>query len=106
MSKIVGEPFHSRCEPDIHADTTVSGKNCAIIKYKDLSFDVAPFSEKYTHIKDILTKSAATGFKSTNGRNYISVIHEVLYMPDKIHTLINMNLCRHFGAKVQENIYH
>ena len=69
--KIVGEPFHGRCKLDSHADTTIAGKNCAIIKYTDRSCDVAPFSEKYTPMKDIPIVSAATGFTSANGRNYI-----------------------------------
>ena len=91
ISKIVGEPFHRRCKLDSHADTTVAGKNCAIIKYTGQSCDVAPFSEKYTPMKDIPIVSAATGFMSENGRNYILVFHEALYMPDMRHTLINTN---------------
>ena len=89
--KIVGEPFHGRCTLDSHADTTVAGKNCTIIKYTDRSCDVAPFSEKYTHMKDILIVSTATGFTSENGRNYVLVFHEVLYMPNMRHTLTNPN---------------
>ena len=64
ISKIVGELFHGRCELDSHADTTVAGKNCVIIKYTDRSCDVAPFLEKYTPMKDIPIVSAATGFMS------------------------------------------
>ena len=69
ISKIVGETFHVRCKLDSHAYTTVAGKNYAIIKYTDQSFDVATFSEKYTPMKDIPIVSAATGFTSENGRN-------------------------------------
>ena len=106
ISKIVGEPFNGRCELDSHAYTTVSGKNCAVIQYTDRSCDVSPFSEKYTPMKDIPIVSAATGFTSANGRNYILVFPEALYMPNMRHTLINPNQCQHFGAKVQENPYH
>ena len=104
--QIVGEPFHGRCELENHADTTLEGKNCAIIKYTDWSCDVAPFSDKYTPMKDILIVSAATGFTSANSRNYILVFHEALYMPDMRHTLINPNQFRHFGANVKDNPYH
>ena len=100
ISKIVGETFHGRCELDIHASTTVAGKNCEIIKYTDWSCDVSPFSEKYTPMEYILIVSAGTGFTSANGRNYILVFHEALYMPNMRHTLINTNQCRNFGAKV------
>ena len=86
--------------------TTLAGKNCAIIKYTDRSCDVAPFLEKYTPIKDIPIVSAAAGFTLENGRNGILVFHEALYMPDISHTLINMNQCRHFREKVQDNPYH
>ena len=57
-------------------------------------------------MKDILVVSAATGFMFANGRNYILVFHEELYMPNMRHTLINPNQCQHFGAKVQDNPYH
>ena len=87
----MGEPFHGRCQLNSHADTTISGKNCEIIKYRDQSCDVAPFSEKNTPTKDIPIVSAATGFTSENGGNYILVFHEALYMPDMRHTLINPN---------------
>ena len=88
---MVGEPFHRRCKLDSHADTTVEGKNCANINYTDRVCDVTPFSEKYTPMKDILILSAATGFTSTNVRNYILVFREALYMPNMRHTLINPN---------------
>ena len=106
ISKIVGEPFHGRCELDSHADTTASVKNCAIVKFMDRSGDVAPYSEKYTPMKDIPIVSAATGFASANGRNYLLVFHEALYMPIMRHTLINPNQYQHFRAKVQDNHYH
>ena len=103
---IVGEPFHGRCKLYSHAYTTVAGKNFVIIKYTDRNCDVAPFSEKYTPMKDTLIVSAATGLTSENGRNYILLFHETLYMPDTKHTLINPIQCRHFGAKIQDNPYH
>ena len=102
----MGKHFHGRCELDSHADTTVSGNNYEIIKYTDQGCDIAPFSEKYTPMKDILIVSAATGFTSENGRNCILVFHEALYMPDMRHALINPNQCQHFSPKVQYNTFH
>ena len=104
ISKIVGVPFHGRCELDSHADTTVAVKNCSIIKYTYWSFDVSPLSEKYTPMKDILIVSAATGFTSENGINYILVFHEPFYMPNMSHTLINQNQCRHLGEKYRTTL--
>ena len=89
-----------------HVNTNVAGKNCIIIKYTDWSCNVAPFSEKYTPMKDIPIVSEASGFTLANGRNHILVSLEAFYMPNKRHTLINPKQCRHFGAKVQDNPYH
>ena len=77
----------------IVTDGSSAGSTIAIIKYTDQSCDVAPFSEKYTPMKDIPIVSAATGFTSENGRDYILVFHEALYMPDTRNTLINPNQC-------------
>ena len=90
---------------DKHANTTVAGKNCAILRYTDRSCNVAPFSDKYTPMKDISIVLAATEYISTNGRNYIIVFNEALYIKEMEHTLINPNQCRHFGAEVQDNPY-
>ena len=100
ISNKVGEPFHGRCELDSHVDTTVSGTNCTIVMYMYRSCDIAPFSEKYTPMKDIPIVSVATGFTLENSRNYILVFHEALHILDMRHTLINPYQCRHFGAKV------
>ena len=71
-------PFHGRSELDSHADTTVAGKNCVILRYTDRSCDVAPFSNKYMPMKDVPIVSAAIGYTSANGRNYIVVFNEAL----------------------------
>ena len=66
------------------------------MKYTYCSCDVAPFSDKYTPMKDVPIVSAATGYKSANGRSYILVFNEALYMEDMEHILINPNHTRHF----------
>ena len=81
--------FHGRRELDSHADTTVAGKNCVILRYTYCSCDVAPFSDKYTPMKDVPIVSAATGYTSANFRNYILVFNEALYIKEMQHTLIN-----------------
>ena len=91
-------PFHGRSELDSRADINVAEKNCVILLYTDCSCDVSPFSEKYTPMKDVPILLAATGYTSANGRNYILVFNEALYIKDMQHTLINSNQCRHFGA--------
>ena len=99
-------PIHGRYEMDSHADSTVAVRNCAIIKYTDRSCDVSLFSDKYNPMKDVPIVSAATGYTSANGMNYIIIFNEVLYIPEMTHTLINPNQCQYFGAEIQENSYH
>ena len=56
-------------------------------------------------MKDVPIVSAATGYTSVNGRNYILVLNEALYIKEMQHTLVNQNQCRHFGADVQDKPY-
>ena len=49
-------------------------------------------------MKEMLTVSAATGYTSENGRSYILMFNEALYMKDMEHTLIYPNQCQNFGA--------
>jgi hypothetical protein len=50
--------------------------------------------------------TAATGYTSTTGFNYILIFPEDLYMPKLTHSLFNPNQLRHFGTKVQDNPYN
>ena len=67
---------------DSHSNTTVSVNNCAVLWYTDSNCDLAPLSDKYTLMKDITNVSAATGYTLANGRNYILVFDEALYITD------------------------
>ena len=73
-------PFHGRSEQDSHADTTVARKNCIILRYTGRTCDVSPLSDKYTPMKYVPVVLAATGYTSSNGRNYILVFNEALYI--------------------------
>ena len=57
-------------------------------------------------MKNIPIITAATGFTSTTGRQYILVFNETLYIKDMDHKLINPNQLRHFDTEVQDNPYH
>ena len=99
------ESVYGRSELDSHADTTVAGRNCTPIWHTERSCDVAPFSDTYQPMKDVAIVSAATGFTSASGNQYILIFHECLYMPELSHTLINPNQLRHFHTQVQDNPY-
>ena len=86
-----GDSYSVRTELDLHADTIVAGRNCTVMHYTERSCDVAPFSDTYEPMKNIPIITAATGFTSTTGRQYILVFNEALYIMDMDHTLINPN---------------
>ena len=50
--------------------------------------------------------SVATGYMSANGKNYILVFNEALYIKEMQHTLSNPNQCLHFRAEIQDNHYN
>jgi hypothetical protein len=81
----------SKMEADTHADTTVAGKNCVAMNFTKQSCGVQPHSDKYKAIPDVPMVTAATGFTSKNGMNYMLVFSEALYMPNLDHSLFNPN---------------
>jgi hypothetical protein len=97
--------YVSKMEADTHADTTVAGKNCVAMHFTERSCGVQPYSDEYEPIPDVPIVTAATGFTSKNGMNYILVFPEALYMPNLDHSLFNPNQLRHFGTVVQDNPY-
>ena len=56
-------------------------------------------------MKDVPIVSAATGYTSAYGRNYILVFNEALYIKKMQHTLTNPNQCRNFEAEIKDNPY-
>jgi hypothetical protein len=90
---------------DSHADTFVAGKNCVPMNYTERTCDVQPYSDDYDPVKNIPIITAATGYTSAHGMNYILVFPEAIYMPTLEHSLCNPNQLRHFGTIVQDNPY-
>jgi hypothetical protein len=97
--------FVSRMEADTHADTTVAGKNCIALNFTDRSCNVQPYSDAYESLKNVPVVTAATGYTSASGLNYILIFPEALHMPQMDHSLFNPNQLRHFGTMVQDNPY-
>jgi hypothetical protein len=65
--------FTSTVEVDSHADSFVAGKNCIPMHYTERSCDVQPYSDDYAPVKNVPIVTAATGYTSANGLNYILV---------------------------------
>ena len=97
--------YTSTVEADSHADTFVAGKNCVPLHYTERTCDVQPYSDDYAPMTNVPIITAATGYTSASGLNYILVFPEALYMPKLSHSLFNPNQLRHFGTKVQDNPY-
>ena len=51
------DSYSGRTELDLHADTTVAGRNCTVMHYTERSYDVAPFSY-------VLEKGATSFYRS------------------------------------------
>ena len=94
-----------KMEMDSHADTCVAGKNCIVLNYTDRSCDVLPYSSEYDAVKNVNVVTAATGYTSSRGLQYILVFNEALHMPSLDHTLINPNQLRNHGIRVEDNPY-
>ena len=97
--------YVDQTEMDSHADTIVAGRNTLLLSFTDRVCEVSPYSDEYESIKDVPIVSAATGYTSTNGENYILVLNEALWMPSLDHLLLNPNQQRHYGLEVQDNPY-
>ena len=72
-SIFVNPGFTSTVEVDSHADSFVAGKNCIPMHYTERSCDVQPYSDDYAPVKNVPIITAATGYTSANGLNYILV---------------------------------
>ena len=57
-------------------------------------------------MKDVGIVLAATRFTSVTGRQYILLFHDVFYMRELDHTLINYKQLCWFHTQVQDNLYH
>ena len=101
-----GDLYSSRTELNSHADITVAGGNCTVMHYTEISCNITPFYDTYEPMKNITIITAATGFTSTTGRQYILVFNESLYIKGMDHTLINTKQLQHFDTEVQDNRYH
>ena len=95
--------YHGRVELDSHADTIIAGKNCLTLSYSGRVCDVSAYSEDYPPRVGVPVVSAATGYTTANGDNYILIFNEALSIPDLDHSLVNPNQLRYHGVMVQDN---
>jgi hypothetical protein len=96
-----------RCEPDIHADTTVAGSNMRMIEASGEVVSIAAYSDEVAQLKNIPIASAGTVYESTeNGDLYLLVFHECIFLGPRIHnSLICPNQLRYFGLSMEDTPY-
>ena len=84
-----GQVYVDPTELDSHADTIVAGRNTLLMSYTDRVCEVSPYSDEYQPKKDVPIVSAATGYTSACGENYILILNEALWMPNLNHSLLS-----------------
>ena len=98
--------YNGRVELDSHANTFVAGRNCILMHYTERVCDVMPYLDDYESKTAIPIVKAATGYTSWNGRRYILIFNEAIWMPDLQYLLMNPNQLRDYDVEVQDNPYH
>ena len=79
--------------------------NCVALYYTDRKCDVSPYTDRYAPITGAPIVSAAIGYTARDGKEYILIYNQALWMPEVDHLLINPNQLRHFGIHVQDDPY-
>jgi len=78
-----------RCELDSHADTCVVGTNTAlIIADYERPVHVRGYSPKVGEATECKTVSAVLQYTNNDGVNYMLIINQAIYIPDKEVNLI------------------
>ena len=67
--------------------------------------EVSPYSSEYKAVQNVpVVTGAMVSMNPTDGTAYLLVVHESLWMGDKLdHTLVNPNQLRAYGVSVQNN---
>jgi len=99
---------HGACKLDSHADPWVAEPNCTILEYTDQVTNVSANSNKLDIMENIPIATAVTAYDDpTNGVTTITVLHQCLYLGDKIeNTLLCPNQLRNFGIEVDDVPMH
>jgi hypothetical protein len=90
--------IHGTCELDSHADTCVTGPNCIVVEYTDQLVNVSALSDIQETFNDDPIVTVATAYDDpADGTTYILILHQAIYMGDKIsNTLLCPNqMCFH-----------
>ena len=92
----------SRMELDSHANMPVVGKHAYIIAKTGKKVDVSPFTPDYKPLTVPLVDATVKYNNPYNGKSYILVLHNALYVPSMDSNLIPPFMLREMGVTVND----
>lgn len=95
------EPI-SRTELDSHANMPVVGRHVLLIEDLGKSVDVTPFSPDYSPLQAKLIDCAVQYDCPYNGRTYMLLIRNAIYVPSMTNNLIPPFIMREAGVVVND----
>ena len=98
----MGTHVESRMERDSHANMPVVGKHAYIIAETGKTVDVSPFTPDYKLLTVPLVDATVKYDNPYNGKTYILVLRNALYVPSMEHNLIPPFMLREMGATVND----
>ena len=91
----------SRTDLDSHANMPVVGKEAYVLAWLDKSVEVSPYTPDYKPMSIPLVDAAVRYDCPYDGKVYILVIRNALYVPAMDHNLILPFIMREAGVKVK-----
>ena len=98
----MGTRVESRTGLDSHANMPVAGKHAYIIAETGKKVDVSPFTPDYKPLTVPLVDATVKYDNPYNGKTYILVLHNALYVPSMDHNLIPPFMLREMGVTVND----
>ena len=92
----------SRTELDSHANMPVVGKHAYIIAKTGKKVDVSPFTPDYKPLAVPLVDATVKYDNPYNGKSYILLLRNALYVPSMEHNLIPPFMLREMGVTVND----
>ena len=89
-------------ELDSHANMPVVGKHAYIIAETGKKVDVSPFTPDYKPLTVPLVDAMVKYNNPYNGKSYILVLHNALYVPSMDNTLVPPFMLREMGVTVND----
>jgi hypothetical protein len=104
IRNVVSTDTFYRCDLDSHADTSCAGKGFTMLGKHVKLVNVIGYSRDLPTVKDVPVGTVCAAWTSEKtGQAYLLVLHECLYMPDRLdHSLLCRNQIRSNGLIVDD----